>query len=69
MDCVWSSYGDWSPCSVSCGTGGVEQRKRMVLQEAKNGGRECDRTKAVQTRKCRRNRPCPRRGTYVHMHS
>ena len=39
-NCFWSSFGEWSRCSVSCGAG-TQQRKRMVLQPARNGGLEC----------------------------
>lgn len=56
MDCLWSNYGDWSSCSVSCGRG-VQQRKRMILQEAESGGRSCQ-GEATETRPCL-SRACP----------
>eukprot|EP00954_Amorphochlora_amoebiformis_P016454 1289875-Amorphochlora_amoeboformis.AAC.1 len=40
-DCV-SEWGDWGQCSVTCGDCGVQKRRRFVLHDAKNGGKECD---------------------------
>ena len=54
VDCVWSAFGDWGDCSVSCGPGGVERRRRKMLQQAKGGGRPCRAEDAVETRLCRR---------------
>ena len=56
INCLWSGYGEWSRCSVSCGTG-TQQRKRMILQKAKNGGLEC-RGDPIETRSCSQPR-CP----------
>ncbi|KAJ8278768.1 hypothetical protein COCON_G00058340 [Conger conger] len=40
VDCVWGSWADWSPCSVSCGSG--EQTSGRVVQRARQyGGAEC----------------------------
>ena len=50
VNCLWSGFGEWSRCSVSCGTG-TQQRKRMVLQKAKHGGLECQ-GNPVETRPC-----------------
>jgi hypothetical protein len=50
INCLWSGFGAWSRCSVSCGSG-TEQRKRMVLQPARNGGQECI-GDTVETRSC-----------------
>ena len=41
MDCVLSDWKAWSPCSVSCGHG-VMTRQRIIEQEARSGGKECD---------------------------
>ena len=54
VDCVWSAFGDWGDCSVTCGPGGVERRRRKMLQQAKGGGRPCRSEDAVETRLCRR---------------
>ena len=56
INCLWSGFGQWSRCSVSCGTG-TEQRKRMVLQQAKNGGEKCT-GEAVETKPCKQP-SCP----------
>ena len=42
-DCQWSPFGEWSPCSVSCGTG-RQERRRHISVEAKGGGRDCSGT-------------------------
>ena len=67
INCLWSGFGQWSRCSVSCGTG-TQQRKRMVLQKAKNGGDECS-GEAVETRPC--TQPlCPGKwNTYVYLYT
>ena len=54
VDCVWSAFGEWGDCSVTCGPGGVERRRRKMLQQAKGGGRPCRAEDAVETRLCRR---------------
>ena len=40
VDCQWSGWGDWSPCSVSCGQG--EKTRGRSKSPAKYGGAECD---------------------------
>ena len=40
VDCKWSSYGDWSECSATCG-GGKRSSSRAVLQQALDGGEDC----------------------------
>ena len=37
IDCIWGAWGDYGPCSKSCG-GGVKLRTRMLAQRAKHGG-------------------------------
>ena len=40
VNCLLSVWGDWSPCSRSCGVG-VRSRQRTVTREAQNWGASC----------------------------
>ena len=57
VDCLWSGYGGWSRCSVTCGEG-KQQRKRKILQPARNGGRRCT-GNGIETRPCNSQIACP----------
>ena len=41
VDCVWGAWSAWDSCSASCG-GGYQWRNRSIIQEALNGGLECE---------------------------
>ena len=41
IDCEWGKYGDWSSCSKTCG-GGDKSRSRSILNQASNGGKDCE---------------------------
>ncbi|XP_027005082.2 SCO-spondin isoform X2 [Tachysurus fulvidraco] len=41
VDCEWSSWSEWSLCSVSCGSG-IQRSSRSVVQHRQYGGRECE---------------------------
>ena len=41
VDCKWGDYGDWSPCSTTCGEG-TKIRSRSESIVASNGGKKCD---------------------------
>nr|XP_043901345.1 SCO-spondin [Solea senegalensis] len=41
VDCVWSSWSQWSPCSSSCGTG-QQSSTRTVLESSRYGGAPCE---------------------------
>ena len=48
-DCQVGSWGDWSPCSTSCGRG-TQERRREVLRPDSNGGVSCPDLR--QTKQC-----------------
>lgn len=48
-DCQVGEWGDWSPCSSSCGAG-TQERKRSVLRAESNGGVSCP--DLHQTKQC-----------------
>lgn len=50
VDCQWSSWSQWSPCSASCGVG-WQTSTRTVLQPSQYGGDPCEDTDH-QTRTC-----------------
>ncbi|XP_078583265.1 thrombospondin type-1 domain-containing protein 7A-like [Branchiostoma floridae x Branchiostoma japonicum] len=50
QDCELGEWQNWSPCTKSCGTGGLRLRFREVLIPAAHGGEQCD--AQVQTREC-----------------
>ncbi|AWP20966.1 putative SCO-spondin-like [Scophthalmus maximus] len=41
VDCVWSSWSEWSPCSASCGSG-RQSSTRSVLQPSEYAGAPCE---------------------------
>lgn len=50
IDCKWAAWGDWSPCSKTCGDG-VEMRSRFKDSVGKYGGEICS-GQANETRAC-----------------
>lgn len=40
LDCKMSSFGEWSACSKTCGTG-EQLRERTTLQQPQRGGKAC----------------------------
>jgi len=47
VDCVVEDWSGWSSCSAECG-GGVMERTKKVVVEAKNGGTPCEGTEEEQ---------------------
>uniref|UniRef100_A0AAZ1XVT6 VWFC domain-containing protein n=1 Tax=Oreochromis aureus TaxID=47969 RepID=A0AAZ1XVT6_OREAU len=41
VDCQWSTWSQWSPCSASCGTG-QQSSIRFVLEPSQYGGAPCE---------------------------
>ena len=56
VDCQWSQWSIWTPCSKSCGTGS-QHRSRTVTQQALNFGKQCV-GEISETQQCN-NHPCP----------
>lgn len=48
----WGSWSDWSPCSVTCGEGGFQQRRRICSEEKKCDGYELER-RSCNNLKCK----------------
>ena len=61
VDCKWSIWSGWTPCSKTCGDG-VKERTRQVQTYAQNGGSECQGLTS-QTQSCN-DIECPRIGKY-----
>nr|XP_053650237.1 hemicentin-1-like [Cherax quadricarinatus] len=59
---MWSSWGPWAPCSVSCGTGQQERRRVCNSPAPRHGGSSCQGDEA-HTRPCRPH-PCPVDGNW-----
>ena len=57
VNCQWSSWGRWSSCSKTCGSG-VNARTRRIVKHAKNGGRRCYGSSRA-TKYCCIRRTCP----------
>ena len=55
VNCMWSSWGRWSSCSRSCGSG-IRKRRRTIIRNSKHGGKKCSGSKTIKqycnTKKC-----------------
>ena len=47
----WAAWGEWSECSVSCGSTGTRSRSRQCIGPQK-GGLECPRQTDTETEEC-----------------
>ena len=53
-----TEWSEWSPCLITCGTGGVKTRTRIVFAPKENGG-ECPEEEALtETDICTHDLPC-----------
>ena len=64
QDCVWSSWGAWSSCSITCGPGpGTQRRTRPVQIHPTPGGLPCSDPDSFETVLCSLEEPCPENDT------
>ena len=54
VDCVMEQWGNWSPCTKTCGSGGT-YRTRGIKSGPLNGGKKCpnEREPLVGTKPCK----------------
>lgn len=50
IDCEVTHWTDWSPCSVSCGTG-LSEKFRRITQHPRNGGTLCPK-RLIKRKRC-----------------
>ena len=63
VDGSWSGWGEWSPCSVTCGNG-TQQRSRVCNEPAPdNGGLDCP-DSGTENRTCT-EKTCPGNDRHV----
>ncbi|XP_069125616.1 spondin-1-like isoform X3 [Argopecten irradians] len=41
VDCVLSEWGEWTPCSHTCGDNAAQKRRKRVIKRPKRGGMDC----------------------------
>ena len=63
FDCVWGAWTRWTPCSVTCGGGGTQSRKRGIATPPSRDGAPCSVEDAKQTILCSRVEKCPEEPT------
>lgn len=56
VGCKLSEYTEWTPCSVSCGYGGIQSRHRVIINEPRHGGTRCG--PLVERKYCDNLQPC-----------
>ena len=61
-NCKWAPWQTWTDCTQKCG-GGTQNRTRVVLQAAANGGQEC-KGESTAFRDCNTQK-CPSKNTYL----
>ena len=62
LDCIWSDFEDWSPCSATCGYGMKERKKSLLSDYDEEIPRSLETTclaqQPIETRKCIQKK-CP----------
>ena len=67
VDGGWSSWGPYSKCSRTCGSGGRQTRRRTCSHPAPYHGRPACRGYSHQTRRCGSRVPCEKSETFVNL--
>ena len=57
VDGGWTDYGDWEPCTKSCGTGEKVRTRTCTKPTPANGGKNCE-GKSQEKTTCN-TAPCP----------
>eukprot|EP00441_Pelagodinium_beii_P023760 CAMPEP_0197667352 /NCGR_PEP_ID=MMETSP1338-20131121/66005_1 /TAXON_ID=43686 ORGANISM="Pelagodinium beii, Strain RCC1491" /NCGR_SAMPLE_ID=MMETSP1338 /ASSEMBLY_ACC=CAM_ASM_000754 /LENGTH=1174 /DNA_ID=CAMNT_0043246569 /DNA_START=290 /DNA_END=3814 /DNA_ORIENTATION=- len=58
-DCEATDWSDWSACTTSCGSDGVQERSRTLTSFADNGGKPCPHGNSTLERKACNELACP----------
>ena len=58
----WAAWGDWTPCSATCGADGTRSKNRTCTDPApQHGGDQCNSTLSgdLETESCNTDVICP----------
>lgn len=58
VDCVYTSFSDWSTCSAPCGPNGTQTRSRSIQTPSQGNGKPCDPSSLIQTQSCNTSIDC-----------
>ena len=51
-NCTWSTWGEWSQCSATCGNNVTKTRQRQIAWDARNNGKSCEADGSSETTSC-----------------